>query len=161
MHVFAVSMVLRYKRNDECRWPWRPREQGEKKMLIEAKVDHPPAEPKDWDSRWEGPDKGLVVCWLRGLEKRREDPELAARATSGELPVLAWKGGVPKALKVKNKVGALLYLATWQGLRGEDLLIDTDREITLTCARFGVPVLFTGDTKRLLLAATAEDAGDE
>lgn len=78
---------------------------------------------------------------------------------------MAWKGGVPKALKVKNKIGALHYLATWQGLRGEDLTIDTDREISLTCTRYGVPVLFTGDTKKLLMAADSdlevEDSGNE
>ena len=130
-------------------------------MLVEAKVNYPPVAPDDWHARWEGPDKGLIVSWLRGLEKRLESPNLAARAMAGELPVLAWKGGVPKVLKLKNTIGALLYLATWQGLRGEDLLIDTDQEISLTCTRFNVPVLFTGDTKKLSMASDLElEEGD-
>jgi hypothetical protein len=57
---------------------------------------------------------------------------------------LPWKGGVEKAIK-GSKVGVFNYLAMWQGLRGEDLNLDPDVDITLTCAGTGVNVLFTPD----------------
>lgn len=43
----------------------------------------------------------------------------------------------------QNKIGSLQYLAAWQGLRGENLEIDTDAEVTVTCSKTGVPVTFT------------------
>jgi hypothetical protein len=33
----------------------------------------------------------------------------------------------------------------WQGLRGEDLDIDPDQEVSLTCSVTGMIVIFTGD----------------
>jgi len=76
------------------------------------------SEPKrlniSWDEKWKSYDNGLIACWERGREKALEDPELAARAKSGELVILAWKGGVEKAIKAKHKYGTLNYLATWQ-----------------------------------------------
>ena len=92
--------------------------------------------------RWEGPDKGLIAAWLRGIEKRAESPELVTAAQAGELPILAWRGGVEKPIK-GQKTGTLLYLATWHGLRGEDLDLDTDAEIKRTCARHGVTVVYS------------------
>lgn len=73
----------------------------------------------------------------------------ADRALRGELLPLPWKGGVhpdppddqsgKKKTKGKRKkqpvkkFGSLQYLAMWQGLRGENLDVPLDGEITLTC----------------------------
>lgn len=76
-----------------------------------------------WDERWLGPDDGLVWCWERGRQKREEDPTLATKAEQGELVSLAWKRGT------------LEYLATWQGLRCEDLDIAVDDVVEMVCKK--------------------------
>jgi hypothetical protein len=98
----------------------------------------------DWDSLWKGPDGGLIWCWERGRQKALEDPSLAQRAISGELVVLAWEGGVERKLKEERKRGTLFYLATLQGLRGEDLNIASDREVEITCTKTKQTVVFGG-----------------
>ena len=101
------------------------------------------------EERWKGPDKGIVTCWERGREKRIENPELAERALNGELVVLAWKGGVDKKLKtVVRKFGPLNYLATWQGLRNEDLDIDLNEEKKIICSKTDMVVIFTADSTK-------------
>ena len=57
--------------------------------------------------------------------------------------MLSWKGGVEGKLKIETKPGTLSYLATWQGLRGEDLDITLEEERRIVCARFGQAVLFS------------------
>ncbi len=37
----------------------------------------------------------------------------------------------------------MYYLAMWLGVRGDDLDIDTDRDVVLVCSKFGVRVRFT------------------
>lgn len=76
---------------------------------------------------------------------KRDDPSLAAQAAEGQLVVLPWKGGVEKIIKKKQKFGTLYYLAMWQGLRGEDLNIDTTHETALKCTVTGMTVAFTSD----------------
>ena len=92
---------------------------------------------------WEGEDKGLIWCWELGRQKRLQDPELATRADNGELVMLAWKGGVQKKTKVDKKSGTLYYLATWQGLRGEDLDIALEDELTMVCTKTGQVVVYS------------------
>jgi len=92
---------------------------------------------------WEGEDKGLIWCWELGRQKRLQDPELATRADNGELVMLAWKGGVQKKTKVGKKSGTLYYLATWQGLRGEDLDIALEDELTMVCTKTGQVVVYS------------------
>lgn len=99
----------------------------------------------DWRQTWEDVDNGLIKCWEVGRERARQHPELAERCKAGELPVLGWKGGVSRALKKLEKFGSLKYLAQWQGLRGEDLDIDTARERVLTCTHTAMIVTFTPD----------------
>ena len=77
-----------------------------------------------WEEYWRGDDAGLIKCWEVGRKLSDREPELAERAKKGELPVLGWKGGVAKKIKKKEKYGTLLYLAQWQGLRGEDLDVE-------------------------------------
>jgi len=111
-----------------------------------------------WRQRWAGSDDGLIACWERGREKRLEDPELAQRAEQGELVTLAWKGGTEaidepvdgeKKPKSQKRYGSLKYLATWQGLRGEDLDIDLASERIIVCARANRPVIFRAESQRI------------
>jgi hypothetical protein len=114
-------------------------------MKLNRSITEPIREGANWEERWRAEDGGLIACWERGREKKREDPSLAAQAAEGQLVVLPWKGGVEKAIKKKQKFGTLYYLAMWQGLRGEDLSIDTAEEVVLSCTATGMAVVFTGD----------------
>src|SRR3954454_20961861 len=91
-----------------------------------------------WEERWRQADQGLIMCWERGREMAN-DPKLAklaARASAGEVVPLSWKGGLKSSLDPKKKAkkksgknyGTLFYLAMWQGLRGDDLDIHTDKD---------------------------------
>lgn len=101
-----------------------------------------------WDERWNGPDRGLIAAWERGLAKAREVPEVAAAARAGELVVLPWKGGVERSTKAGQKVGVLYYYAMWLGLRGEDLDLSVDDEPVLTCSKTRVTAQFTFDSSK-------------
>lgn len=98
-----------------------------------------------FDERWGTVDLGLITSWERGREKSTEEPKLAEQARAGQLIVLPWKGGVEKAIQKKLKYGVLNYLAMWQGLRGEDLNIDVEKETLLTCTATDMTVVFTSD----------------
>ena len=108
----------------------------------------PKREGLSWEERWKGRDKGLITCWEVGKNWAQAKPELALRARDGELPVLGWKGGVEKKTQKKKKFGSLLYLAMWQGLRGEDLDIDMSQETQLICSRTGMKVVYTPDVSK-------------
>jgi hypothetical protein len=111
-------------------------------MYVTARAMDPPVLPEDWSERWEGPDGGLLACWVNGLETARAKPDLALRAMAGELLPLEWRGGVEGPMKAKWKAGTLFYLAKWQGLRGDDLCIETNSQVTKYCTRTGVAVVF-------------------
>lgn len=118
-------------------------------MKVSRSKTELPRAPISWDERWNGPDHGLIACWERGREKAIEDPELSSRARNGQLVSLPWKGGVEKAVKAKQKFGTLSYLAMWQGLRGDNLDINTEEEIKLTCTATQTMVVFTGDQTKI------------
>lgn len=101
-----------------------------------------------FNTRWNQKDKGLIVCWETGRQKRISDPDLAEKATNGELPQLGWKGGIDKKIQKNEKYGSLNYLAQWQGLRNQDLEIKTDKETTLTCTKTNMQVTFTIDQSK-------------
>jgi len=101
-----------------------------------------------WEEAWKGPDEGLIRCWEIGRERALTQPELARHCIDGALPVLGWKGGHDRALKKPMKYGSFKYLAQWQGLRGEDLFIDTRTELTLTCKHTGMLTTFTPDQEK-------------
>lgn len=96
-----------------------------------------------WDELWLGDDRGLIWCWERGRQKRVEEPELGSRAAKGELVTLAWKGGAEEKLLMDEKPGTLQYLATWQGLRDEDLDISLDRKRIINCSKSWRGVVFS------------------
>lgn len=117
--------------------------------IIKRSFDTPDRENPDWIERWKGEDLGLITSWEVGRKLRESSPDIAEKAKNGELPVLGFKGGVEKNLKLKIKYGSLNYLAQWQALRGEDLNIDTDLEYEITCKRTGVVVVFGSDLIKL------------
>lgn len=121
-------------------------------MLVTAIALEPPAFEACFNKRLKGPDRGLINAWLVGLTKRSSDPELAEKAVAGELPPLVFKGGVSRKIK-GAKIGALHYVAAWQGLRGEDLHLDTDEELILQCSKTNVSVTYTLDMSKLFSAA--------
>ena len=130
-------------------------------MLVRHSFDNPPPFEVDYAKRNDGPDRGLVNAWLSGIAMRKDKPILAQQAEAGELPVLAFRGGVAKALKTnKPKIGALLYVAMWTGLRGEDLHLDTEQEPSLQCTRHGVTVVYTHSISKLM-AASQEGTEEE
>lgn len=110
---------------------------------LHRSVNVPIRDGLSWNELWRGSDNGLIWCWERGRQERVERPEDAARAESGELIGLDWKGGVKKKLKIDNMPGTLNYLATWQGIRGEDLDIDLDGECVIVCSKTQQAVTFS------------------
>ena len=52
-----------------------------------------------WEELWKGSDNGVIACWESGRLKAKENPLLAEFCKNGELPILAWKGGVDKKIK--------------------------------------------------------------
>lgn len=128
-------------------------------MLIVASASNPPVLGDSWEERQEGPDGGLISAWLAGRAQREWWPDIVAAVMRNELPVLPFKGGIPEKdddeekkekKKPGKKLGALHYIAMLQGLLGEDLNIDTSKDIVRVCSKTGVQVVFTGDTARLL-----------
>ena len=117
-------------------------------MKVFKSMKEPVVDVVNYDERINGPDRGLINAWFAGRRLAARDLDLSARAKAGELPVLGVKGGVEKKIK-GGKIGSLWYVATWQGLRGEDLDVDPDVDILMRCARFGVEVLFTLDHEKL------------
>jgi len=113
-------------------------------------ISEPLRENLSWNERWKGSDKGLIISWETGRRLRINEPELAERALKGELPVLGWKGGTKKATLQNEKYGPLLYLAQWQGLRGEDLDINISQEYELICSKTGMKVIYTNDVNKYL-----------
>nr|WP_279086818.1 hypothetical protein [Comamonas thiooxydans] len=124
-------------------------------MLVTASALHPPPFQNDFELRLNGPDRGLINAWQAGLNLRVNNSELVEKALAGELPPLPFKGGIERKIQAQNKVGSLWYVAMWQGLRGEDLHIDTEQHIQLVCSKTRVPVSYTLDTATLF-SKTAE-----
>jgi len=116
--------------------------------VIQRPHHQPIRQSLTWEEAWEGPDEGLIRCWEIGRERALAQPELAQHCINGALPVLGWKGGHDRALKKPMKFGSFKYLAQWQGLRGEDLLIDVRSEITLSCNHTGMITTFTPDQEK-------------
>ena len=117
--------------------------------IIYRSFSEPGRENLSWQETWNNEDKGLIKNYEVGRILAREQPELAEKCKKGELPTLGYKGGVDKTLKKLEKVGALNYIAKWQALRGEDLNLNLDEEIVLTCSKTNMRVTFTMDLEKL------------
>lgn len=117
-------------------------------MKIYRSILDPIVDIVSYDERINGFDKGLINAWQVGRGLAVRFPDLAAKAKNGELPELGVKGGIKKRIK-QEKIGSLWYLAQWQGLRGEDLNIDTELEYAMVCSRFKVRVIYTFDLDKL------------
>lgn len=126
--------------------------------LIQRSIAEPERQGLRRSEVWEAPDSGLIVAWETGRKLAVQQPELAEKALNGELPPLNWKGGVAKKLVKREKFGSLRYLAQWQGLRGENLSIDLDAEVTRICTKTEMVIIFTPDIRKL---ASAQDEGSE
>ena|SRR5271157_4029410 len=99
-------------------------------VRLHRSLERPIREGLSWEELWHGPDQGLICCWEVGREERAEKPELAARASSGELVPLGWKRGTLK------------YLARWQGIRSEDLDLLLDSQRVIVCTKTGKSISF-------------------
>lgn len=108
----------------------------------------PIRENLSWEEKWKGPDNVLIICWETGRKLREQNSKLKQKADRGELPPsLGWKGCGTKTIK-GEKFGTLKYLAQLQGLKGLDLNIDIAEGTTLTCAKTGMNVTYTGDISK-------------
>lgn len=118
-------------------------------MKIHRSINEPFIKLKaTWNERWKAEDQGLITAWEVGRERSKIEPELASRAIDGQLVECIWKGGNDQPLIKKKMYGTHLYLAMWQGLRGEDLNIDTEQEPVLVCTATKMIVTYTSDSKK-------------
>lgn len=146
----GISWQERWSREDHgliaC-WERGREMRAARERYLRVRADAPPraldAEDED----------GEAEAAMRAAAAERLEPA-AEWAARGELRPLPWRGGVVKKLKAKIRPGTLQYLAMWQGLRGENLDIDTTGETRLRCARTGQVVVFS----RLAAAEETEDA---
>lgn len=120
-------------------------------MKVHRSTNEPVRTARSWDDRWGSLENGLITSWERGRERAIVEPELATAARDGKLVLLPWKGGVAKETKSKKKYGSLFYLATWQGLRGDDLNIDTASEQSVVCRVTDQEVIFTADNSKFVV----------
>ena len=118
--------------------------------LIQRSHAKPARSNLSWHETWEGPDSGLIKNWEIGRKLAIQNPDLASRTLAGELPPLNWKGGSDRTLVKREKFGSLRYLAQWQGLRGEDLSINLDEDVTIKCVKTHMIVTFTPDLRKIL-----------
>lgn len=122
----------------------------ETSRVIQRSHAEPARSRLSWHDTWQGPDSGLIKNWEIGRKLAIHNPDLASRTWAGELPPLNWKGGSDRTLVKREKFGSLRYLAQWQGLRGEDLSISLDSEVTIKCAKTQMIVTFTPDIRKIL-----------
>lgn len=113
--------------------------------FLRRSISEPIRENLSWEELWKREDNGLIYCWERGRKLQEEQPELATRARKGELVMLWWRGGVEEKIQ-GEKVGTFAYLATWQGLRGEDLTIDMLSSPILLCSRTNQKVTYRSES---------------
>ncbi|WP_230683717.1 hypothetical protein [Pseudomonas lundensis] len=118
--------------------------------LIQRSYAEPVRSNLSWHETWEGPDSGLIKTWEIGRKLAIQNPNLASKTLAGELPPLNWKGGSDRTLVKREKFGSLRYLAQWQGLRGEDLSINLDADVTIKCVKTHMIVTFTPDLRKIL-----------
>lgn len=129
-------------------------------MRVHRSIGEPIRVDATWSERWQAIDQGLIAAWEAGRQLAAAQPKQAALALNGELIPLPWKGGLepPDPASTKRvtkgkkapKYGCLLYLAMWQGVRGDDLDVDTDRETILECTGNKSAVIYTPDSSKYI-----------
>lgn len=117
-------------------------------MRIHRSINEPRREGLTFDEKWRQDDHGLITCWEIGRDLRERGDERVERAENGELPILPYKGGRGAPIQAEWKYGVLSYYAMWLGLRGEDLNVDPDEEVEVTCTKTGTRVIFTLDYEK-------------
>ncbi|SFI86718.1 MULTISPECIES: UvrD-helicase domain-containing protein [unclassified Pseudomonas] len=129
------------------------------RLILYRSICEPDREGLSWKQVWEECDRGLINCWEIGRRLARRDPQLAEQCRAGVLPVLNWKGGASRTLKKMRKFGSLRYLAQWQGIRGDDLSVNLNAEISLTCTETGTVVTYTSDWSKLASQPSGQEEG--
>jgi len=117
-------------------------------IKVSRSIDEPIRDNPSFEERWKEYDKGLITAWEVGREKAINNPSLIESIKKNELPPLGWDGGHKKHLKsIKFKYGVLHYLAQWQGVRGDDLDIDSERDEgkEMICSKTNMKTIFTSD----------------
>ena len=126
-------------------------------MLVTQAADAPSTLASSWEDRWHGPDCGLIAAWQAGRDLALLRADLVAACVANELPELPWKGNGRLLKRRVPRYGPFHYVAMWQGLRGDDLHIDTSIDLRRVCARTGQAVIYTS---RSAAWAGAEDSLD-
>lgn len=117
-----------------------------KETIYKSKLAEVSENSKTWAEKWSGKDCGLITCWEIGRKMANSDEVLVNNVKNNELPILPWKGGFVKTLSNQtNKFAPYYYLAMWQGIRGDDLNIDTSIELSMTCSKTNMTSVFTID----------------
>lgn len=120
-------------------------------MHAKRSISEPLRYRPDFDTRWRREDGGLITAWETGRKRAIEHPELAEAARNGALPRMDFDGGHDAALSNSAfKYGTMHYLAQLQGLKGEDLDVDSQRDegLQLRCEATGMLTIFTADMER-------------
>jgi len=119
------------------------------KRSIETNIRTSPT----FEERWRGQDQGMITAWEVGRKRAIENPELKNATLNNELPVLGYIGGYEKTLSIKFKYAPFHYLAEWQGLRGDDLDIDSIRDEgkVIVCSKTNMKTIFTLDSNKYSL----------
>ncbi|MCR1816136.1 hypothetical protein [Aliarcobacter butzleri] len=121
-----------------------------KDLKIIRSIETPIREFPSFEERWRGEDNGLITAWEVGREKAISNPQLKQFVLNGELPVLGYVGGYEKKLtNIKFKYASFYYLAQLQGLRGDNLDIDSNRDEGkfLICSKTNMKTIFTSNSE--------------
>ena len=122
----------------------------------------PPRADKSPNVLWRGEDRGLIQAWEIGRRQAQREPDLALKATAGELPASdLFKGGYGKRLEAAFQYGSLHYYCMWLGWRGQDLDVNLATEYPLVCTKTRMGVVYTLDSKKFMAAGMSKKQADQ
>lgn len=113
------------------------------KIVFKSTSDKSRFDNLTWKKRWQGEDNGLIACWEQGRKIAITNETLVTKVKNNELPVLPWKGGYENPIEKTRWHVPFYYYAMWLGLKGEDLKINLDDNIKVTCSRTKMTSIFT------------------
>ena len=135
-------------------------------MEVEININTPIRQHLSPDGLWRGDDKGIIKAWELGREWAERYPEMSELANAGILLemkrktgdtingkpsyIRLFKGGFDKKQKEIFRFGSLHYYAMWLGLRGDNLILDLEKEYPLVCSETNMGVVYTLDSKKYL-----------